>query len=321
MTNPVILLGTQSNGETLPVQVDATGRLVAEGLQGAEGPQGPQGPEGPEGPAGSDGISLPPDPFEGALLGWENGQLSWLGTPPVPLPQGVFGPIISWDPMGILKVAGGIPSGVVNSVYLHELDTNFQPVPINPDWNVSRTWSSPPVWATPNVPDYGGNRVDYIFDGNTASQGLPESGGRWDFLFEDFQDVNQIRIWTTGNPQAIYVNNIPITSITNNWASPVPLTEGELRAAGVTDFTQFSMIYSSNSRTGFVGGIEVNTKLLVDSHVGTKTGRVSQVVDAETITMSDVSGWNPQPGNYLRIADNTSREIARLIHSRSDYGY
>jgi hypothetical protein len=32
MTNPVILLGTQSNGETLPVQVDATGRRVANGL-------------------------------------------------------------------------------------------------------------------------------------------------------------------------------------------------------------------------------------------------------------------------------------------------
>jgi len=32
MTNPVILLGTQSNGETLPVQVDEFGRLVAEGL-------------------------------------------------------------------------------------------------------------------------------------------------------------------------------------------------------------------------------------------------------------------------------------------------
>jgi len=33
MTNPVILLGTQSNGETLPVQVNAFGALVAEGLE------------------------------------------------------------------------------------------------------------------------------------------------------------------------------------------------------------------------------------------------------------------------------------------------
>ena len=53
MTNPVVLYGTQSNGETLPVQVDAFGRLVAEGLPGPEGPGGPQGPPGPEGPPGS----------------------------------------------------------------------------------------------------------------------------------------------------------------------------------------------------------------------------------------------------------------------------
>lgn len=52
MTDPVVLYGTQSNGDTLPVQVDATGRLVAEGLEGPQGPQGEQGPEGPPGPAG-----------------------------------------------------------------------------------------------------------------------------------------------------------------------------------------------------------------------------------------------------------------------------
>ena len=78
MTNPVILLGTQSNGETLPVQVDATGRLVAEGLQGEQGEQGIQGPPGPPGPSGE--IELPPDPWEGAFLGWSNGQLAWLTT-------------------------------------------------------------------------------------------------------------------------------------------------------------------------------------------------------------------------------------------------
>ena len=98
MTNPVVLLGTQSNGETLPVQVDATGRLVAEGLQGEQGEQGEQGiqgPPGPEGPPGSGGITLPPDPYEGALLGWLNGGLAWVGTPPVPIPEGVFGYTLS----------------------------------------------------------------------------------------------------------------------------------------------------------------------------------------------------------------------------------
>ena len=53
MTDPVILLGTQSNGETLPVQVNQYGQLVAEGLQGSEGPEGPEGPPGEPGPPAS----------------------------------------------------------------------------------------------------------------------------------------------------------------------------------------------------------------------------------------------------------------------------
>ena len=69
MTEPVILFGTQSNGETLPVQVDATGRLVAEGLPGPEGPPGPPGVG-----------QLPPDPEEGQVLGWLNGELAWLNN-------------------------------------------------------------------------------------------------------------------------------------------------------------------------------------------------------------------------------------------------
>ena len=92
MTNPVILLGTQSNGETLPVQVDATGRLVAEGLQGPPGPPGPPGPQGPEGE-----IELPPNPSEGSLLGWSDGELAWSdgGQSGLPLPLGPEGSILT----------------------------------------------------------------------------------------------------------------------------------------------------------------------------------------------------------------------------------
>ena len=86
MTNPVILLGTQSNGETLPVQVDDTGRLVAEGLQGPQGEKGDKGDQGDQGPKGEDGgTNLPPNPNEGDVLGWQNNQLAWISlVPPVP---------------------------------------------------------------------------------------------------------------------------------------------------------------------------------------------------------------------------------------------
>lgn len=78
MSDPVILWGTTADGESLPVQVDATGRLVAEGLAGAEGPPGPPGPEGPEGPQGEPGlIQWPPNPQEGFVLTWVAGQPQW----------------------------------------------------------------------------------------------------------------------------------------------------------------------------------------------------------------------------------------------------
>jgi hypothetical protein len=96
MTEPVILLGTQSNGETLPVQVDAFGRLVAEGLPGSEGPVGPEGPTGPEGPEGPDGPpgpegpegpegpqgpasepDWPPNPQQDQVVTYKDGNVVW----------------------------------------------------------------------------------------------------------------------------------------------------------------------------------------------------------------------------------------------------
>jgi hypothetical protein len=103
MTNPVILLGTQSNGETLPVQVDEFGRLVAEGLQGSEGQQGPKGDKGDKGDPGepgadgspgadgADGEGVPqPYGEEGSYLAIQDGVPAWVeggGEGPGPGPD------------------------------------------------------------------------------------------------------------------------------------------------------------------------------------------------------------------------------------------
>ena len=53
-----ILFGTTSDGNTLPVQVNASGQLVAQGMdgiQGIQGEKGDKGDPGPEGPPGKDG--------------------------------------------------------------------------------------------------------------------------------------------------------------------------------------------------------------------------------------------------------------------------
>jgi hypothetical protein len=61
-----ILYGTTAGGDSLPVEVNNLGQLVAEGLPG------------PPGPAGPPGIGeLPPGPVEGDALIWQGGQLVW----------------------------------------------------------------------------------------------------------------------------------------------------------------------------------------------------------------------------------------------------
>lgn len=50
-----LLTGLTSEGVEVPVQVDAQGRLVAEGLPGPAGPAGPAGSAGPQGIAGEQG--------------------------------------------------------------------------------------------------------------------------------------------------------------------------------------------------------------------------------------------------------------------------
>ena len=88
MTDPVILLGTQQNGETLPVQVNEYGQLVAQGLEGGIGPEGPEGPPGPPGPQG-DGVPDYIGVEDGYILMIVAGQPTW-----VPAQDPSTGPII-----------------------------------------------------------------------------------------------------------------------------------------------------------------------------------------------------------------------------------
>lgn len=89
-----ILLGTQSNGETLPVQVNEFGQLVAkgiDGLQGEPGEKGEQGDPGLQGDPGPAGAGVPqPYGAEGTYLRIQSGVPAWLEGPPMPLDPAVF---------------------------------------------------------------------------------------------------------------------------------------------------------------------------------------------------------------------------------------
>lgn len=183
MTNPVVLLGTQANGQTLPVQVDQFGRLVAEGLQGEAGPEGPQGPQGPEGPPGNS-VQLPPDPYEGALLGWLNGGLAWIGTPPVPIPEHVFGPITSIDQNGaLMEVEGTIPDDIGNGVYLEQCLRDGTPYVAG--FDSSQMWSGQ---VTGDVDP--SNDAEHIFDGDLDT-------------FADINALNGSMTWSTDYQGAV----------------------------------------------------------------------------------------------------------------------
>ena len=51
-----ILFGTTSDGNTLPVQVNVSGQLVAQGMDGSPGLQGEPGPKGDKGDPGEPGV-------------------------------------------------------------------------------------------------------------------------------------------------------------------------------------------------------------------------------------------------------------------------
>ena len=156
MTNPVVLLGTQSNGETLPVQVDATGRLVAEGLEGPQGEKGdaftyedftPEQLESLKGEQGDPGpnVLLPYGP-EGSFLKIENGVPVWTSgeAPPEPEPPAHPCMVLDWS-------QGGSPPGQPASFGLRD-DAGALVVP--PDgWDAhARTQD---FWNTP-VPELRG---------------------------------------------------------------------------------------------------------------------------------------------------------------------
>ncbi len=111
-----LLTGLTEEGIEVPIQVDAEGRLIAEGIQGVPGVPGAPGPQGepgvgipgPPGGPGSQGEQGPPgDPSELIPAGGSAGDALLLtGDPLAPL---AAGPVLASDPgedVGASTVAG-----------------------------------------------------------------------------------------------------------------------------------------------------------------------------------------------------------------------
>ena len=159
-----ILFGTTAEGETLPVEVNEFGQLIAQGLPGQAGPPGPPGlPE------------LPPDPFEGAVLGWKDNTLAWLGGS-VPLPPGTYGPILAYaegvltleTPVDLPYLTAFFLSDELGAQYFFQITTSAitDVSPGNPGWLQQQTYSTKVGNAgNPPLPT---NTIN-IFDGDLTT--------------------------------------------------------------------------------------------------------------------------------------------------------
>lgn len=292
MTDPVVLLGTQSNGETLPVQVDAFGRLVAEGLQGAQGPEGPEGPQGPPGE-----IDLPPDPYEGALLGWENGGLAWIGSEPIPIPPGVYGPITGWEPSGLLTIAGPLPDTISTGVYLSQCDREGMVSRPDKNWLYSTEFS-----ALVSGTAAGGYPIANLFNGvikDNFEQGSRAATGTALNL-----DVTSLQLegsvftvsgFIVGDPAQWNLNGVKQATESGVFKNyDYALFDGLLET--------FAWSYTSgNGPYTYAANIWLDGKQLVDASAAKLTARVETRIDDTSLVVDPTSDGDFIVGQYVKV--------------------
>ncbi len=173
---------------------------------------------------GSGGIDLPPDPLEGSLLGWQDGELAWIGGT-YPLPGGTYGPF-TYDGAS-LELPEPAPLVYLESLFMSDRDGNQITVDIETDTIssvsgnvlsffsnknfqnfqvsdkvegsqiVGGTFSAIPVFAS-NKPSANAPTAENMFDRLEATAGLTgilESGNaviQW--LFDKPEYVDHVRV-------------------------------------------------------------------------------------------------------------------------------
>ena len=310
MTDPVVLLGTQSNGETLPVQVDAFGRLVAEGLQG------PKGEDGAQGPAGG-AFPLPPDPYEGAFLGWLNGGLSWIGTPPVPIPENVFGPITDWNPVdNLVTVEGSIPESVGSGVTIFQC--NADGTYYTQDANVSAEWT------TESDIRWDGAAQDnmspsLMFDGTTTPMFVTTEGVNGRYIHITFPGAGvpisvSLRVYGTYRTgQTFYVNDQLCTST----GVAHPGTGWQTITGWSGPNIQSFKTNSPKNNALEIGAIAIDSKILLDQSKSLSM-RISTIFGNQILGIPNRNS-NFIVGKYLAVPEQrVARWVLRGVDPTTD---
>ena len=301
-----ILFGTQSNGETLPVLVDQYGNLLAKGING---------PPGPAGPAGGT-FALPPDPYEGALLGWLNDELAWIGTPPVPVPTDIFGPITAWDPAGLLTVEGEIPEAVAGGVYIYQINEDGS---IYVDgWNQSAIWSDAIISGTTTVPGTS-QPITLLktFNGDlTDGDGLGGNDNNPPSIWTLPEPVNytskvELYIYANKNNTSYYANDRSFSAGDgfSGWAT-VLTGNGVLRNIGVSNSNGSGF---SNRRIQ-INAVKVDGNLLVDGGEYPSAPNLNfrvESISGQSLVGTENRTNNFTIGKYLKVPE---QNVARWLY-------
>lgn len=299
-----ILYGTQSNGETLPVLVDQFGNLLAKGIEGQQGPEGPPGPDGGSFP-------LPPDPYEGAFLGWLNNGLAWIGTPPVPIPEGVFGPITAWNSSVGLTVEGEIPSQIAQGVRVYQCNQDGS---IFVDgWNTTKLWSSSVRNSRPTDP------AELGFDGNSTTCTVTGDSNPntiyWDGLITGVESLEiQVREAGIGDYDTTFTvsgDGLVTTEIQGTAAFT------SMQSIPVTSARVENIVVANTAGIDLQSGIcqiQVNGSLLVDSGDYPTAPNLNffvQSVSGQNLVGTPNRTLDFSIGKYLRVPE---QNVARWLY-------
>jgi hypothetical protein len=302
-----ILYGTQSNGVTLPVLVDQFGNLLAKGIDGQPGTPGIPGPPGEPGPPGGS-FPLPPDPYEGAYLGWLNNGLAWVGTPPSPFPDGVFGPITGWDPAGVLTVEGVIPDQVNPGVYIYQCNEDGS-IFVN-GWNNSQAWS-----LITTVSNSTSGTIQELYNDNLSngiggvSSSSPGSDAGVVLQWQSLAYAEKLEVYVqNGSAIATKLNN-------GSWVSGTGDSSYQWVTLGTgVGSVETIAVKENRSNAGFdIRGIKIDGKVLVDSGIYPTAPNLNLLINS--IDQNTLLGVPNRTndftiGKYLRVPEsNVARQF------------
>ena len=302
----------EQGGGGLPSPIGSDGEVltVVDGDAAWAAPSGVPGPPGPEGPSGG-AFPLPPDPYEGAFLGWLNGGLAWVGAPPVPIPESVFGPITAWNSGdGILTVDGSIPESVGNGVYLTQTDQSGTPSNPSRQWNVAKNWTDCLV----GYQGYEGYSPANSFDGDPDSKALAIAN--YSMVDIGLTNVTTVLVYFysgSGSNWTFYAsaNSGAQSSITgsSSYMEANPLT---IQVNGDLQSLEFDF---NGQQHGGVYKILVDGLELVDEPIGSVKCRVNQVLSTQQMLVVPTSSETFSVGSYLRAPEQ--RLAPRLMRTGS----